>query len=257
MLQFVTGNINRNMKIFKDITYFEDMKLDIYTPDKPGFKTIINYHGGGFVEGDKEYTKYLADQFVAKGYCFVAVNYTMYPKVRFPQYLIEGAHSVKYVLEHIKEYGGTGEVYVSGQSAGAWLTLMLCLNRKYLDDIGINVNDVAGWISDSAQTTSHFNIMKQEKGVDSRFQRIDEYAPMFYIDDETTFRRMLLITYDNDMPCRMEQNQLFYKALLAINSSIDVTLCIWPGEHCAGAAKADENGEYRFVNDSIKWIESK
>lgn len=257
MLQFVTGNINTNMKIIKDITYYENVKLDIYTPDKPGFKTIINYHGGGFVEGDKEYTKYLADQFVEKGYAFVAVNYTMYPHAKFPQYLIEGAHSIKYVLEHIKEYGGNGEVYVSGQSAGAWLTLMLCLNKEYLDNAGVNPLDVAGWISDSAQTTSHFNIMKNERDCDPRIQRIDEFAPLFYVDGETKFSRLFLITYDNDMACRMEHNQLLYKALKNFNEKCDVEFAIWHGGHCAGAATLEENGEYKFVNESIRWIEGK
>lgn len=56
----------------------------------------------------------------------------MYPTAKFPEYLEDAAAAVAWAKAHIQEYGGNGELYVSGQSAGAWISMMLCVNEKYL-----------------------------------------------------------------------------------------------------------------------------
>ena len=126
------------MKKVTDITYFNNQKLDFYLPENESFKTIIYFHGGGMVEGNKWDAWTLGEHFSSKGICLVSVEYSLYPNAKFPQYLIEAAHAVKYVFDHIKEYGGsTNDIYISGQSAGAWLTLMLCFTDEYLKSAGV------------------------------------------------------------------------------------------------------------------------
>ena len=246
------------MKKVTDITYFNNQKLDFYLPENEGFKTIIYFHGGGMVEGNKWDAWTLGEHFSSKGICLVSVEYSLYPNAKFPQYLIEAAHAVKYVFDHIKEYGGsTNDIYISGQSAGAWLTLMLCFNDEYLKSAGVDKSMIKGWISDSAQPTSHFNVMKYEKGIDPSLQRIDEFAPLYYVNKDTKFSNLLLLYYENDMPCRLEQNQLLFKTLkqLVPTQRVEAKLC--PGSHCAGSSILVD-GEYPYLNivlDYIKRIE--
>ena len=67
------------------------------------------------------------------GYAFASVEYRMYPTAKFPDYLEDCASATAFVKAFVQEKGGNGEMVLSGQSAGAWLSLMLCMDRKYLE----------------------------------------------------------------------------------------------------------------------------
>jgi len=144
---------------------------------------------------------------------------------------------------------------VAGQSAGAWIALMLCLNPRYLNALNLSPLDISGWIIDSAQTTSHFNVIKRERGENPLLQRIDEYAPLYYVDENTRFTRMLLMFYREDMPCRPEQNRLFARVVFTFNQNANIRLIELPGGHCHGSSVKDSDGQYPFVKETLKWLE--
>lgn len=245
------------MKTLLNLTYCKKYKLtlDVYLPDTINFKTIVYFHGGGLEVGDKsgENTVEIAKAFVKNGYGFVCCNYRKYPKAKFPDFILDGAKVVAFVKQRLSEWGSCG-IIVSGQSAGAYISLMLCLNKKYLLNKKVKPQEICGWIIDSAQTTSHYNVLKYELGEDSLAQRINEFAPLFFVDKNTNFSKMLLIFYENDMPCRYEQNMLFYKSILSYNKNADIEYKVLKGEHCAGSSIKDENGNYPFVLESLSWL---
>ena len=117
------------MRVFKDVEYKKQTscKMDMYLPEIDGFQTIVWFHGGGLTSGDKEGGERLAPAFVEAGYGFICVNYRMYPDgVKFPDFLLDAADSIAFVKTNIEKYGGkNNKLYISGQSAGAWLSLML------------------------------------------------------------------------------------------------------------------------------------
>lgn len=246
------------MKIVRDIQYgaSRENSLDMYIPDDNLYATVVYFHGGGLESGDKADKSYteIAESFAKSGYGFLSVNYRMYPQARFPEYLEDAAAAVAWAKAHIKEYGGSGELYVSGQSAGAWMSLQLCLNEKYLSAAGVSPLEIKGWIIDSAQTTSHFNVLKYETGCDPNLQRIDEYAPLYYINSQTKFNRMLLLFYDEDMPCRLEQNMLFVKAVEHFCQGIELEYKQLKGTHCHGSCERDPDGEYAYVKEVLRWL---
>lgn len=247
------------MKMISNVQYgeFSENKLDVYLPEGEGYSAIVYFHGGGFVEGDKAETCYkeIAETFVKNGYAFLSVNYRMYSHgAKFPQFLEDGAQAVAWAKARIQQLGGSGELYVSGQSAGGWLSMMLCLNESYLRAVGVNPQEIKGWMIDSAQTTAHFNVMKHEMDCDPRLQRINEFAPLYYLNANTKFSRMLLLFYDNDMPCRLEQNLLFIKAVKYVYPEADVSYKQLPGGHCHGSTKKDEDGEYAYAKEALRWL---
>ena len=246
------------MRIFKDIQYkeYEYCQLDMYLPEKSEFDTIVWFHGGGLTAGDKSSGEKLAEGFVEAGYGFVSVNYRMYNHgSKFPDFLIDAADAVAFVEKNIEEYGGNANrLYISGQSAGAWISLMLCMNAEYLKNVGIDNQKILGWIIDSAQTTSHFNVIQYELGEDKYAQRIDKFAPQYFVSKDTCFSKMLLIFYENDMTCRYEQNMLFYKSILAYNKEANVRYTVLSGGHCHGSSKMDEDGKYAYVKTSLQWL---
>ena len=230
--------------------------LDMYLPDGEGFSTVVYFHGGGIVSGDKAEANYteIAEKFAANGYAFLSVNYRMYPDAKFPDYLYDAARAVAWAKQNIKGYGGSGDIYISGQSAGAWISSMLCLNDVYLKSVNVLPAEIKGWIIESSQMTSHFNVLKHEVGCNPNLQRIDEYAPLYYIDENTKFTRMLLLFYENDMACRVEQNMLFIKAIKYFYKDADIEYKILSGTHCHGSLVKDPDGEYPYVKESMRWL---
>ncbi len=244
------------MKLLKNLNYderYEACILDVYEPEKQTRETIVYFHGGGVQSGDKADKNYMeiAESFVKEGYAFVSVNYRMYPAAKFPEYLQDAAKSVAYVKRVLSPNGG---IIVGGQSAGAWISLMLCLNAEYLQAEGISPLDIEAWLIDSAQTTSHFNVLQKEVGGHSLLQRINEYAPLFYVNENTAFTKMLLFFYENDLPCRPEQNMLFYKNVLAFNPKANIQYRYLKGEHCQGSTHKETDGKYPFVKLSLEWL---
>ncbi len=249
------------MSILKDIVYdekYEDCRLDLYLPPSNGFDTVVYFHGGGLTGGHKNdyYYVEMAERFAEKGLGFASVEYRKYPAAKYPDFLEDCAAATAFVQRKIGEYGGNGQIYVSGQSAGAWISLMLGFNRSFFQAAGVDNSLIKGYIIDSAQATSHFTVIQaEEEGVDDLAQRIDKFAPLYYVNKDTAFPKMLLIFYENDIPCRAEQNMLLYKTLLAYNPQAAVEYLQLPGEHTAGSIRKDPDGEYPFVKEVFKWLE--
>lgn len=246
------------MEIMKDAAYGNDeaQRLDAYLPIEKDFTTVVCFHGGGLECHGKDTQNFvdIANDFVKAGYAFVSANYRIYPQAKFPEFIRDAAKAIAYTKSKIAEWGGNGKIIVTGQSAGAWMSLMLCLNQTYLQAEGVDPLDIKAWIIDSAQTTAHFNVLKYDKKADSRLQRIDETAPLYFVNENTAFTKMLLIVYENDMPCRYEQNMLFYKAILSFNHNAQISYEVLPGGHCSGSSIKDENGEYAYVKTALKWL---
>ena len=87
---------------------------------------------------------------------------------------------------------------------------MLAYAPNYLGIYGIKTTDIHGYIIDSAQMTTHFNVLR-ERGMHKRQIIVDEAAPVYHINKNTLFPPALIIVADNDIPCRLEQNLMFLK----------------------------------------------
>ena len=250
------------MQVYKDVAYgtLEKQKCDMYLPETQGFSTIVYFHGGGLVKGSKysESKVEIASSFVKNGYGFVSVGYRLYTDgAKYPDYLTDAAASIAFVREEAKKHGGSGRILVSGQSAGAWISLILCMNKAFLTAVGVDPLEIEGWIIDSAQTTSHFNVLEHETGQNRKLQRIDEFAPLYYVDEKMKFTKILLLFYENDMVCRPEQNVLFYTAIRNFDSEADIEYRQLPGKHCYGSTHKEEDGEYRYVKEALRWLTEK
>ena len=245
------------MKTFFDITYYKNCKLDIYLPDEvlPS-KTIVYVHGGGLVEGDKRdiHKERFGKTFTDNGYAFVSVDYNLYPNAKWPSYIVEVAHSIKFLQDNLDKYNLGRDIYISGSSAGSYIIMMLCVDKHYLKDVGADYSMIKGWISDDGQMTDHFNVQEIELKMDPWVQRITKLAPLYYIDNNTNISRLLLLYYDNDLPMRKEQNLLFYETLKHFKPESDVEIMELHGTHCEGTCRPEEDGSYRLVQIILDWV---
>ena len=227
--------------------------MDLFVPEQEEFFTIVHFHGGGLIEGDKGDTHQYVSHLVKQGFAVATANYSLLTEAKFPRCLYDASEAIRYVMDNISKYGKSKGIIISGQSAGAWMTLMLCFNKEYLEAKKINKSAICGFISDAGQPTSHFNILKIEKGLDPLLQRIDEAAPLYYVDKETSFSHLLLMTYENDLPNRLEQNKLLYSTIKSFNEKADVELHILKGYHCHGSSEVDTDNEYETIKVIKEW----
>lgn len=191
----------------------ERCRLDVYYPtDVKNFSTVVWFHGGGLKAGKRSVPKQLKEQGVA----VVAVNYRLHPKVKAPAYIEDAAASVAWTIRNIQKYGGSAKrVFVSGHSAGGYLTSMIGLDKRWLAAYEINANDLAGLIPFSGHTITHFTV-RAERGIDGKQPIIDDMAPLFHVRNDAP--PLLLITGDRELEMlgRYEENAYLWRMMQVV-----------------------------------------
>lgn len=219
----------------KDVSYIgnketdayrkERCNLDVYYPlNKTGFRTVVWFHGGGLEGSQKE----IPTQLQNKGIAVVGVNYRLSPRAKNPAYTEDAAEAVAWVFKHIEQFGGDpAQIYVAGHSAGAYLALMVGMDKSYLQKHGIDADKIKGLIPISAQTATHYTIRK-ERGLDMKVPVIDRYAPLALV--RANLPPTFLITGDRalELTSRYEEN-VYLHALLKNAGNENVKLYELPG----------------------------
>jgi hypothetical protein len=213
------------MKIIKDIKYsnYDACMLNIYLPNCDSFDVFVYFHGGGLQSGEKEEAHVLAEYLTDKKIAVVSADYRMYPEAKYPNYIEDCAKSVSWVFSNMSQYGKYNNIYIGGSSAGAYISMMLCFDKKYLSAYGIHPCDIKGYIHDSGQPTAHFNILR-ERGVDTKRIIVDETAPLYHVGTEKEYSNMVFIVSDNDMPNRYEQTMLMQSTLRHFGHYADIKI---------------------------------
>lgn len=186
----------------------ERCRLDVYYPTsqkdvkQKGFATVVWFHGGGLKGGNRSIPKQLLKQ----GFAVVPVNYRLFPKIKAPVYIDDAAASVAWVFKHIADFGGDpNKIFVSGHSAGGYLTSMVGLDKKYLAKYDIDANKIAGLIPFSGQTVTH-TAVREERKVPRGKPIIDELAPLFQCRKDCPPYIMITGDREIEMWGRYEEN---------------------------------------------------
>ena len=191
-------------------------QLDIYYPmNETGYPTIVWFHGGGLRAGGKE----LPEELRYQGMAVVSPNYSFFPDVNAPIYIEDAAAAVAWVFKNIEEFGGDpSKIFLSGHSAGGYLSLMVGLDKSYLNEHGINANQIAGLIPFSGHTITHFTV-REERGIPGEQAVIDQYAPLFHVRADAP--PLLLITGDRELELlgRYEENAYMMRMMKVIGHS--------------------------------------
>lgn len=206
----------------KDIHYYPDAinksdkyidsqcTLDIYYPkDSKNFATIVWFHGGGLSGGAKEIPTALLE----KGFAVIGVGYRLSPKVKAPAYIEDAAAAIAWAFQNMERYGGRADlIFLSGHSAGGYLTMMVGLDKKYLAKYDIDANKIAGNIPFSGHTITHFTIRK-EMGMNDIQPLIDKYAPLYFVRPDAP--PLVLVTGDPEMELlgRYEENAYMWRMM--------------------------------------------
>lgn len=214
--------IDSNYKTETDILYRDGgdldeyaqrrCRLDVYSPNKDSgepFPTIVWFHGGGLKAGSKRVPEPLQNQNMV----VVAVNYRLHPKVKAPTYVQDAAAAVAWTFKNIEKYGGSSDlIFVSGHSAGGYLTSMVGLDKRWLAAHDIDANKIAGLVPFSGHTITHFTV-RAERGIDGKRPIVDDMAPLFHVRPDAP--PILFITGDRNLEMlgRYEENAYMWRMM--------------------------------------------
>lgn len=185
----------------------ERCRLDLYYPkDSAGYATVVWFHGGGLKAGNK----FIPEQLQNQGIAVIAVNYRLHPQVTAPAYIEDAAAAVAWTFAHIAEYGGDPDlIFVSGHSAGGYLTSMVGLDKRWLAPYEIDADRIAGLIPYSGHAITHFTI-RSERGLDWDDVIVDEYAPINHVRKEAP--PLVLVTGDRELELFGRYEEVAYQA---------------------------------------------
>ena len=133
------------------IAYGDDprQKLDVYVPRHalPDAPVVVFFYGGSWNSGAREDYNFVGEALASRGIVAVVADYRLYPQVRYPLFLQDGARAVAWTKAHIREFSGNPQrLYLMGHSSGGYNAAMLALDGDLLAAAGMSPKDLRGWI---------------------------------------------------------------------------------------------------------------
>lgn len=215
-LQATAGN--KHDKTIENIAYktstdkyvTERCRLDIYYNDTTNMTPVVVwFHGGGLTAGSKS----IPGELKNKGLTVVAVNYRLLPNVKIDECLDDCAAAVAWVFNNIARYGGDKRnIYVSGHSAGGYITAMLGLDKHWLKPYGVDADSIKALVPFSGQMITHF-AYRDMNGIGNLQPVIDCYAPLYHVRPNCP--PLVLITGDAETELfgRYEENAYMWRMM--------------------------------------------
>lgn len=165
-----------------DLEYGTDTRqiLDIYRPRWAQQAPVVMFwYGGSWQQGSKDYYRFVGQSLARRGFVAILPDYRLAPDHPFPAFVEDAASAVRWARDHAEEFGGDpNRIYVSGHSAGGHSALMLALDPRYLDAVGLTPSDLAGVVSLAGPTGLENLRGEALKGVFPRAIPDDAFSPV-------------------------------------------------------------------------------
>jgi len=241
------------LDIVYDQMHPDDCVLDMYLPHtEEACPVLVFFHGGGIESGSRKIGELQTiEALVQDGIAVISVDYRMYPNAQFPNFLEDAAKAFSWTVNYKCGDFHFNKFFLGGSSAGAYISMMLYFDNRYLGKYMISPNLISGYIFDAGQPTVHFSVLR-ERGEDTRIIRVDEAAPLYFINKTVEFPenmpRFLILVAENDLEGRLEQTQLLLKTMQVFGYDMSrITFKLMQGyTHCGYLSTQNENGEYIY-----------
>ena len=103
---------------------------------------MLFFYGGSWDSGQKSDYLFVAQALAARGLTVVVPDYRLYPEVRFPAFVEDGARATRWAADRL----GPDKLFVMGHSAGAQIASLLAANTPYLADASVDRLKLRGLI---------------------------------------------------------------------------------------------------------------
>jgi acetyl esterase/lipase len=137
------------LRVAKDLPYGPDplQRFDVYAahdvaPDAP---VLVFFHGGGWTNGYKEYSAFMARHVVSMGCVLVTPGYRLAPVAPLPAAFDDGVTLLARLTELLPTWAGPARrLVLAGHSAGGHLAALLALRAEDLAHAGVAVETLVG-----------------------------------------------------------------------------------------------------------------
>jgi acetyl esterase/lipase len=123
--------------------------LDVYSPkDAKNAPVAVFFYGGSWQMGRRNLYRFVGHALAKRGIVTIIPDYRVYPQIRFPDFLKDGAMAVRWARDNAASFGGDADrIFVMGHSAGGHIAAMLALDPQWLAGEGLDpAKDVAGLV---------------------------------------------------------------------------------------------------------------
>jgi acetyl esterase/lipase len=238
-----------------DLSYGESTRhrLDVYSPKDGVHPVVIFFYGGSWTMGEKSQYAFVGTALAAHGYVTVIPDYRLYPEVRFPDFIADGARAVAWVQQHANEFGGDPHrIVLMGHSAGAHMAAMLALNKDYLEKVAVPKQSIVGLIGlsgpyDLVPNTNELNAIFAEP------YKPEDWQPLRFASSGAA--PALLLHGSDDSLVSPTNTQKLADALQA--SGVRVETHFYPGRgHADTVASFAAAARYRTaaLEDTVKFL---
>lgn len=120
----------------RDLAYGDNPRhrLDLYIPDglTAPAPVLLFWYGGSWQSGTKNIYRAFGQAFASQGIVTAVADYRLYPEVKYPAFIEDGASALRFLADRAGEFGGDPKrIIASGHSAGAYIAAMLAVNGEY------------------------------------------------------------------------------------------------------------------------------
>ena len=123
-------------------------QLDIYSPeDAKDRPVVVFFYGGSWTTGRRGLYRFVGASLAERGIVTVVPDYRLYPQVKFPIFLDDGALAVAWVQKHAHEFGGDPQrIVLMGHSAGGHEAAFLAYDTQLLQKAGAHPEWIVGLV---------------------------------------------------------------------------------------------------------------
>lgn len=201
----------------------ERQTLDVYVPASAprNAPVIVFFYGGAWSSGDKREYSFAGHAFAAQGFVTVVPDYRLYPQVRFPDFVHDGAAALRWTQDNIQRYGGDpSRIVLVGHSAGAHIAAMAALDPQYARAAGYDLDAIRGVAGLAGPYGFHNLDMPLLRNV---FGAVDDprtVQPLHYVSRDGP--SLLLLTGDRDRRVPIVSTQRMAEAAREAGESVEV-----------------------------------
>ena len=213
---FSATGVTRDFKTTGNIRYSDvadRCQLDIYHPETidgtDSLPVIVWFHGGGLTGGGK----FIPRELMTGEYIVVAPNYRYASKDGVEGCIEDAAAAVAWTLDSVARYGGDpAKIFVSGHSAGGYLTSMIGFDKRWLEALGKSPDSLAGLIPFSGQAITHF-AQRDSEGISPLTATVNELAPLYHVRRDAPPYVIICGDREQELYGRYEENAYLWRML--------------------------------------------
>ena len=116
-----TTRVRKTYECRLDVAYGSsgDQKLDVFPAPNPGAQILVYMHGGAWTRSDKSIESFMGEGFIRAGAAFVAVNFSLCPKVSLDELIRQARQAVAWAYRNAATFNGDPDrFYIAGHSSG-------------------------------------------------------------------------------------------------------------------------------------------